>query len=441
MRKVAKNERGLRVAALKSHILAGSIALATGSPALAQDDITALKNQLRQLQERLEKMEAQQAAQPPAAAPAAAVTAGDTPGSFKLPGTNTSVTIGGFVKASAIFNDRSPGPGSPGDEQLLVGTIPLSSAAFPPGQRDKFKISAKESRLWLRTSTPSRWGPVTTHVEGDFVANTGTEVSTNGYGFRLRHAWGTVGNLGVGQTWSNLLNTSAIPEVIDFGALIGIFGAPRQPGIRWTSNHANGFWSVALENPETTIAGVAATPDNDRAPDINGKINFRTGFGTFEVAALWRRLAANTAGVNKAEGHGFAVSGAVPTFGRDRFVFQVASGKGIGRYFGTAPAPDVSVVGTTLRAASHTGGYVGYQHFWSDTLRSSIDYEWLTIGYGGAAVPGTFDKKYWSAHANLMWTAARNVTLGAELLRGHRSIVNGDSGKVNKLLLTGINGF
>jgi hypothetical protein len=295
MEKVADSARAHRARAFKSHILAGSFAIAAAGPALAQDDMTALKNQLRVLQERLDKMDARQAtAAPPAAEPAAAVTAGDTPGSFKLPGSNTSVTIGGFVKASAILSNRSPGAGSPGDEQLLVGTIPLSSAAFPPGEKDKVKISAKESRLWFRTSTPSRWGPVTTHVEGDFVAATGSEVSTNGYGFRLRHAWGAVGNLGVGQTWSNLLNTSAIPEVIDFGALIGIFGAPRQPGIRWTSSYSNGFWSVALENAETTIAGAAAAPDNDKAPDINAKVNFRTGFGTFEVAGLWRRLAANT---------------------------------------------------------------------------------------------------------------------------------------------------
>ena len=41
-------------------------------------------------------------------------------GSFKLPGSDTSVTLGGYVKLDAIWSDKSAGVDSVGDQQLNV---------------------------------------------------------------------------------------------------------------------------------------------------------------------------------------------------------------------------------------------------------------------------------------------------------------------------------
>src|SRR4051812_49212943 len=71
-----------------------------------------------QLDELTKNMEALQKAQSASASPAAASNAlagGDLPGSFKLPGSNTSVKLGGYVKLDAVFSDKSAGVGSTAD--------------------------------------------------------------------------------------------------------------------------------------------------------------------------------------------------------------------------------------------------------------------------------------------------------------------------------------
>ena len=90
---------------LKTGLLGGAalLALAISVPAYAQDDISGLRQQLEAMKERLAKLEADKAEKRRVSA-AAAVEAGDKPRSWKLPGTNTSMNIGGFVKFSAQHN-------------------------------------------------------------------------------------------------------------------------------------------------------------------------------------------------------------------------------------------------------------------------------------------------------------------------------------------------
>ena len=47
------------------------------------------------------------------------VTGGATKGSFKLPDSDSSVTLGGYVKLDAIYSDRSAGVGSAGNSHYL----------------------------------------------------------------------------------------------------------------------------------------------------------------------------------------------------------------------------------------------------------------------------------------------------------------------------------
>ena len=90
----------------------------------------------------------------PKAAPGNAVTAGATKGSFKLPGADTSVTIGGYVKLDAIFSDKSVGVDSVGDQQLNASLIPVGPAAGTH-KKDQVTLHARQTRLSLATSTPT----------------------------------------------------------------------------------------------------------------------------------------------------------------------------------------------------------------------------------------------------------------------------------------------
>jgi hypothetical protein len=154
------------------------------------DELQGLKAQVDQLLQKISGLEQRQAAAEAAAAsapPSNVVTGGATKGSFKLPGSNTSVTVGGYAKLDAVFSNPSAGVGSTADLELEAGNIPVGPAA-KDGERNQFKLGARQSRLFAGTSTPTPWGPLATYVEGDFYGAAGNESVSNSNGLRMRHA-------------------------------------------------------------------------------------------------------------------------------------------------------------------------------------------------------------------------------------------------------------
>src|ERR1700730_9694346 len=93
--------------ALKAKTLALAIAIGMGGPATAvrADELQDLKAQIEALQKKGGELEVKQetAEKKQAAVPDNVVTGGATKGSFKLPGANTSVTVGVYVKVGAVF--------------------------------------------------------------------------------------------------------------------------------------------------------------------------------------------------------------------------------------------------------------------------------------------------------------------------------------------------
>lgn len=442
---------------------------ATQAPAQTQgsstDDIASLKEQLKALQDRIVQIEdarardeRQRREQPAPAATAAAsapadvVTRGDIPNSFKLPGTNTSMSIGGFVKGVAVRSSRAGLVPSPAltaqlaDISLVPPTIPLSTTPETGLRKGNWKLSAQESRLIVRTSTPTTaFGPFTTLIEGDFFGYVGNETSTNGHNFRVRHAWATLGNVSAGQYWSNMVNLTAAPETIDFSPPLGLFGGLRQAQVRYTMPLSWGAWSVSMENPESVIVlnsantGASTTPDNDKLPDFTTKVHFGLGPGEFEVAATYRRP--NTAQgpiVYRRQAAGISTSGFVPTFGSDRFVFGLGYGRGSGHML--AIVADGVVTAGGLERINESSGYVGYRHYWLPTLRSNIDYSWINANNPGGLSAGTaggLNKKFWSTHVNLIWNPIPSTDVGIEFLRAMRQVESGVHGDLNRWMLMG----
>src|SRR5689334_3972313 len=200
---------------------------------------------------------------------------------FNFPGSDTSVTVGGYAKLDALWSDTSAGVDSVGDQVFNPGLIPVGPSA---GQHKTSQVTmhARQSRLWLGTTTPTSRGELSTYLEGDFFGADGNESSSNSHGFRLRQAYGSLGKLLAGQTWTNLFDERVYPETLDFGGPAGqIF--VRQAQVRWTEPLGAGDWSVSAENPESVLAVPgSATPfrsDADHAPDLTVRLRLRAGRG------------------------------------------------------------------------------------------------------------------------------------------------------------------
>ncbi|MEW6260710.1 MAG: DcaP family trimeric outer membrane transporter [Thermodesulfobacteriota bacterium] len=273
--------------------LLGTIAV----PVVRADTISDLKLQIEMLQKKLEDLEKQQAETKAAlavapAAPPQAPAKKLPPGYFMIPGTNTELRINGYVKLDAVWSDVKSGENATedNDEFLSAFTIPLSNT--PNLERSHLIFTGRQSRLNVGTSTDTSYGPLTTYLEGDFygggngVANAGNQVVSNGYQFRLRHAYGTLGPFLAGQTWSTIMNLPSLPETLDFGGPTAQLFV-RTPQLRWTQPiTAFGDIQFALENPQTYVydyKGVKGSYDDDRIPDFILKGTFKQPWGLLSL--------------------------------------------------------------------------------------------------------------------------------------------------------------
>ncbi len=433
--------------ALKAKTLALAIAIGVGGPATAvrADDLQDLKAQIEALQKKVGELEIKQATtekKQAATVPDNVVTGGATKGSFKLPGSNTSVTLGGYVKLDAVFSNPSAGVATKGDLFLDPTAIPVGPTAGN-NERNQVKFGARESRLFVKTNTPTSVGDLNTHVEFDFYGADGNESVSNSHGFRLRHAYGTLGNFLAGQTWTNFMNPAALPDTLDFGGPVGqIFD--RQAQVRWTQpfggpgSATSGLWSVGLENPEAVVqipGGASFRADTDRLPDVTGQVLFNTSIGKISVHGLVRQVRVDSkapAVVDEKLGGAVSVAGVIPTVGKDDFRFTASAGNAIGRY-SDGFFPD-GVVGSDgqIRLPKQWGWFAAYRHYWFDQLRSNLVLS--TAGENNpAGAPATTNKSTRSAHLNLIWSPVANSDLGLEYIYADRKTEDGLKGNLNRL--------
>lgn len=419
----------LRVAAL------ASIGLAAAARAQPIEHLKAQVDALSKKVGELEQRNAAEAARPAAAA-SNVVTGGATPGSFKLPGSDTSVTLGGYVKLDAIFSDRSAGVASTADQEYEAGGVPVGAAA--DHERNQVKLHARQSRFNLKTSTPTGRGDLTSFVEFDLFGAPGNESVSNSNGLRVRHAYATLGNWLFGQTWTTFSDAATYPETVDFGGPAGVIFA-RQAQLRWTRPFAGGRWALALENPETVVSlpsGESFRADDDHFPDITGQIKFDTSRGSYSIAGLARQLRVDSASApasrDRKWGAALGVNGVVPLFAKDDVRFSAYYGDAIGRYSVGFFSDALLDADAHLVLPNQWLAMAAYRHFWSPNLRSTIALSGLRSN-NPAATAGSVNKAAQSAHVNVIWSPVAQVNLGLEYLHATREIQSGETGRLNRI--------
>lgn len=424
-----------------------AVGVAMGGVAQAADsgEVSVLKDQVRILMERINELEnSQQQASVERQelreefyAPANFITAGDEPGSFKLPGSDTTVTVGGYVKGDLIY-----------DLDADVGDS-FSVAAIPTGDVDDdnhIRLHAKQSRFRIRSNTElGNGGAINTTIEGDFEGGQGNQDFSNSDRFRMRHAFGSYdtasGNILIGQTWT-LFGGFEYAATVDFFAPNGqVF--KRQSQIRWS--HPSGF-AISIENPESAPTGALASGEarggagRDELPDLVVAWSGGPGGagGSYNASAVFRQLgvegvtAAGVAVDDEEFGYGLHVGG---TWDFDSIMFTAGFtyGDGVGSYILSNGSFNNDVfVGLdgsleTIESWSFTTGL---------TIRTS-DASSINISTGyfendePAMSSGVEDG--FSIHANYMWSPWPGTNFGIEVIHGDQTLADGSDGDATRL--------
>jgi len=365
-------------------------------------------------------------------------------GAMMLPGTQLSFDIGGYAKADFIHDFDNAG-----DEDTFVPSlIPVNGPSEDRDGRSRFL--ARQSRVNIDVRRPETpFGPFHAFVEGDFFGGGGNQRVSNSNEFRLRHAYGELGPLLVGQTWSTFMDPAALPATLDFSGPGGQ-SFIRQGQVRWTQTFSD-RWSlaVALENPEGDVfdtdgdrtTGEGNPINLDEYPDAVLRGRYVSGWGHLQSGLLLRQIGVNNdAGfAEDTFGYGVNLSGQIklPALGvNDSLMFQVNYGDGIGRYLldiaGSGADAVIDSQNNRLETLQAWGGYLAYEHWWTGRLRSSFIGSYVNLDSEDFQGPATFDSSIYSA-INLIFSPLPQVNLGVEYLYGQRENRNGESGKASRL--------
>jgi hypothetical protein len=360
---------------------------------------------------------------------------------FQVPGTNTNLNIGGYVKLDIIYNDVSAGDGSQANVEYSPSEVPLDGTT--DGEEDEILFNGRESRLWVKTSTPTDMGPLNSHLEFDFDTNDGNQLVSNSHHGRIRHAYFTLDNWLFGRTWSLFMHLDSLPEINDFGGPTGSMFI-RQAQIRYTMP-LNDISSVAFgfENPETYYnadalsADAFPAADDGLLPDMIVRYNMNPNWGNFSGAAMVRQLVIDEFGADDSTFTFSGQVGAVVKLGpSDSVRGAVSFGDGLGRYSSLASHFD-AVVTTSgdVDAVQQIAGFGGYEHIWGGAKNWRSN---LILGYSKTDDPPelsstNFTEETLSLHANLFMDPVPGARLGIEYIYGTRETYSGDDGDLNRL--------
>ena len=500
-----------------------AISLLIGSPVSKADELADLRANQELLQKRIDQL-----SQAPGAGAGAPIVTGSFPRSFLIPGTDTSLRIGGYANGRFMYYIQGAAPagqlnsqgGNPNQTFVdgMGGTgnlasIPLNNS-IGHARSSTFDISGRESRLLFDARTPTAWGEAKAYIELDFSFNntnvvySNNEASTDSALARLRKAYATLGGLEAGQDTGIMHDPDADPELVDFGGLATQGGRSRTAQVKYTYAGPYGtVFNVGVESPVPQLQGpfgqveisteqipniavcsvtgsggtlTALTPSSNACLGSNAffsplKQGWPEAIATARINQPWGHLqvgaVVRTDQLNDGQyldqtyvGYGGTISGDVHPFsgnpgpfGKDDLGFgvcagtevanQCANGFGVVTNFGaTLNVPGFGFVNPLTSTAWNTtnsatrkaydavvssasphsyGGWIWYQHWWTDNLRSTLATSGIWNAMNTNIVgQGTANNKGLAAtYANLFWSPVAFIDFGGEYGWGHRITV------------------
>jgi hypothetical protein len=230
--------------------------LSQGQLQPSQDqDLQQLKDKLQRLELEMQELKGQIRAVQQARTSAPPAATGPSSGSSRTQATGekppkaaraeeskSSLDLYGFVMTDTGYDFGQTDP------NWFDGMRPtkLPSSTNQVGGDGNAYFSVRQTRFGVKTSTPTGLGDLKTQFEFELF---GTGVDAGQTTFRLRHAYGELGQFGAGQTWSPFMDIDVFPNSLEYWGPNGMVFF-RNIQIRWMPIRSdNTRLTFALERP------------------------------------------------------------------------------------------------------------------------------------------------------------------------------------------------
>ncbi|MDH0562454.1 DcaP family trimeric outer membrane transporter [Acinetobacter courvalinii] len=391
-----------------------------------QAEIAQLRQEVQELRAMLQQYVQQKAPVQPAtpvdvtASPQATET---TAPKLNLSKGGAEVNLYGYIRADASYQAK-------GASTMYnnISAVPLQHTAEEAQQKDRLHSTVNVTRLGLNFKTPSDAGEVGGKLEMDFFGGATRDQ------FRIRHAYITLDQWLIGQTWSTFIAPEYYPETVDAGTFVG--GAlQRSPMLRYSDKlSANTSFAVAIEDPKYTAT---SDPDNEmRMPALVGRLNHKFDNGSLLSGRTF--MAEKKTSTDKEWAWGVGLGGKYQLSPQTFLKADYYHVKGDGRFLLWANNSYVIDDQNNIQSNEFDTISAGITHQFNSQLRSTLGY-----GYMKAKDDNRFaeiqksnltqNKELWQGWINAMYNPYKPITLGVEYVYGERETFDGRNGIDNRV--------
>ncbi|NMM48289.1 DcaP family trimeric outer membrane transporter [Marinigracilibium pacificum] len=316
------------------------------------------------------------------------------------------------------------------DQVNLISENSFNTHEIPTGDDNNpifnYSNQLSQTRLGFEVTRRTDLGDVFIRLETDFAGPDG---------FRIRHAYGEIKGLLLGQTWSLFSHVTSVPATVDFAGPTSSINI-RTPQIRYTFRNLSNGWNLAL-GLEYLVPNLNF-PDSINAeifqltPDLSARLNKTFKWGEIQVSGLLPILSGrNVFGDLKVKtGYGAAASIVVNSWVGGKWYLQSVVGRGISRYFNDLDnnVLDVLVdINNNLALPLNYGINGSYEHAWNKNWTTSFTYGILQVERYTITPPSWYFKGQ-TFRSNTFWSISEGAKLGIEVIYGTREDKNNETG-------------
>ena len=425
-----------------------SVPAQTPEPAKPVSEVEQLKQRLQQLEQVVSDLKGQISA------------IEDTKAKSPAPATVIDAKYSETAKPPAEAPEKTQQDGGKGESTFSIYGFAMLDAGYQfkqadpkwfdtvrpvklPAFRDQFApngntyFSVRQTRLGVKSSTPTKYGELKTIFEFEMF---GTGVDAGQTTFRLRHAYGELGQFGAGQYWSAFVDPDVFPNTNEYWGPNGIAWF-RNVQFRWMPLKGRNSITIAAERPGASAdlgqvadrIEIAGVRPRFPTPDLTGNVRFDRDWGHVQISGVVRHMKwVDTVNDNfdlsgSATGAGIGLTSNLNFGKKDIGKFSYVYGHGIQNYMNDAPV-DVGIApsnsGDPRRpikgVALPMWAWLAYlDHTWSKRFTSSIGYSMLNINNSEGQTPDAFRRGHY-ASGNLLFYPWDRVMVGTEVIWGRR---------------------